>query len=185
MQYKTARGAFHHRGHTWILWRRDGKLVVGMDDLLHRIVGGFDEVRLPEPGTSVSQGEKAVLVRQGDRVLWLPSPASGTVIEANTAIRTDPSLAKKDPYDTGWLFILSPSRPDEDLLHLMISRRAEDWLRREVERMRVFFDDLLQKGAALQDSAAPSSLDGILERLDYNIWVFFKDQFIYQQEWRT
>lgn len=180
-----AQGVFHTRSHTWLLWQKEGKALVGMDDLLHRVIGRFDEVRLPSVGQRLNRSEKAALVRQGDRVLYFPSPASGVVREINTALLENPGLAKSDPYGAGWFFSIQPTNPDTDIQHHMIMRRAADWSARETERIREFFVDLMRKGARVRNDGGAPAIEGILEKMDDKVWVIFKDLFIYQHEWRS
>jgi glycine cleavage system H protein len=182
---KVEPGVFHYRGQTWCHLRPDGNAVVGVNDLIHRIVGRFDEVRPPAPGQYLRRGGKAVLVRQGDNVLYLLSPLTGTVSAVNEKLATEPELPKNDPYGAGWLYSIAPEEADLDISYLMIMRRAEEWVRRETERMRAFFIDLYHKGAAVKSAPDANEFEGILERLDDKVWVIFKDQFIYQQEWRS
>lgn len=183
LDVRMAPGVFHHRSQTWLHWHTDGKATVGTNDLLHRIVGHIDEIRLPQEGQRLRRGEKTVMVRQGDRVLYLPSPASGDVVEVNKELLKNPNMIKEDPFGTGWLFSMTPVGAEADLAHLMISQRAGDWTRREIERMRAFFDELLQHGDF--PAVAAAGLEGILEKLDDHAWVLYKDQFIYEQEWRS
>lgn len=186
ISHDISQGVFHTRSHTWLhfLWMKEGKAIVGMDDLLHRVIGRFDEVQLPPVGQRLIRGEKAVLVRQGDRVLYFPSPASGVVLGTNIALLEDPGLAKSDPYGAGWFFSMQPTNPDADIPHHMIMRRAADWNAREVERIREFFADLMRKGAWVRRAGGAPEIEGILEKMDDKVWVIFKDLFIYQHEWR-
>ena len=179
----VAPGAFHYKGHTWLQWKMDGSMVVGMNDLLHRVIGKLDEIRLPQPGHKLLRGEKSVMLRQGDKVLYLLSPASGIVTKVNEDVINNPSISKNDPYNAGWLYIMSPGDADQDMAFLMVARRAEEWMSREKERMRNYFIDMLHKGNGKKGSA-PKGLDGIMEGMDDETWVMFKDHFIYHKEWR-
>jgi len=43
------------------------------------------------------------------------SPLSGTVVEVNAAALEDPNKTLEDPYGTGWLVRLTPTRLDEEM----------------------------------------------------------------------
>lgn len=184
ISFEDAPGVFHHRGHTWLHWRRQGEALIGADDLFLRVVGRIDEIRLPAPGDRLRLGEKAVMIRQGDRVLYLPAPAAGTVSRTNSRLLAETQLLKQDPYEEGWLYTIVPSDVDTALTHLRIGRRASDWLRRESTRMYEFFNELLRKGT-LKVPGGAVSMEGLLEKADDMTWILFKDRFIYQQEWRS
>lgn len=185
LDFRIAPGFFHTRGHVWLNWRPDGKIVVGVNDLLPRVAGRIDELLPPAYGSNLRRGEKAVLLRQGDRVLYLPSPAEGFVVESNPAVHDNPHLVKEDPYGEGWLYVMLPTTAEADMPYWMVSRRAEDWLRRETERMRHFFLETLNTGAEVASGASNAGMVGLLERMNDTVWMFFKNQFIYQQEWRS
>lgn len=179
-------GVFYHRGHLWLHWRFDGKVVIGINDLIHRIIGNFDEICLPAPGKHLRHGDKAVLIRQGSKILFLLSPVSGVVFEINPLLTTNPTTSKKEPYGAGWLFKMQPEDIETSMVNLMISSQAEDWLYREIKRIRAFFKDFLQqKTYAIQQEDGFISLEGILEKMDDRVWILFKDYFVYQQEWRA
>lgn len=180
-----SQGMFHHRGHTWVHWRPEGAALIGADDLLHRVIGRIDEVRPPPLGEQVKQGEKAVMLRQNDRVLYLTSPVTGMVTAVNPELENAPELIKSSPYDKGWIFETAPSNPEEDLLHLVLADRARTWIARESRRIRFFIDARLKSGENRMLGERSADINGILEYLSDETWVLFKDQFIYQREWRS
>jgi len=181
----VSRGMFHHRGHTWAHWRPDGQVLVGADDLLHRIIGRIDEIRCPATGSSISQGEKAVMIRQGERVLYILSPVTGVVSSINHSIESDPGALRESPYERGWIFEVTPTRAVEDIRSLMLSETAEEWIVREERRIRRFIERRLRTAEWDLPGGLPDDINGILEHLGEETWILFKDQFIYQQEWRT
>lgn len=181
----VSKGAFQHRGHMWAYWRPQGNVVAGADDLLHRVIGRIDEVKPPQVGETLAQGGKAVMIRQGDRVLYLLSPVSGTVTSINTEILSNPSLVKESPYDRGWIFEVAPTKVEHDIHHLTISDSAEEWIFNEESRIRRFLNSRIRTAERKAPEKNRSEIVGILEHLGDETWILFKDQFVYQQEWRT
>lgn len=184
LRHRIAPGAFHHRGHMWVHWQPGGDAVAGANDLLHQVIGPLDEVRAPEPGAALRQGEKAVMLRQGEKVLFLTAPVTGTVSEVNADAVGDPELIKQDPYGKGWIFAVRPHRPEEDIHHMMLGDRAARWLDREARRLRFFLLERIRHGDAAAPDGGALDVNGALERMGEETWVLFKDQFIYQEEWR-
>ena len=41
------------------------------------------------------------------------APASGEVVEVNSALESSPELVNKDPYGQGWIFVLQVTDPAE------------------------------------------------------------------------
>lgn len=180
----VAPGMFHHRGHMWAHWRPEGSVVVGADDLLHRVIGRIDEVRPPARGATLKQGEKAVLLRQDDRVMYLTSPVTGTVEKVNDEVVGDSTLLKESPYEKGWIFTVRPERPKEDIENMMLADSAEIWMDKEARRIRFFLENRLRTAESVKSGGA-MDINGVLESLSEESWVLFKDQFVYQQEWRS
>lgn len=184
LRHQVAPGVFHHRGHMWVHWQPGGEAVAGANDLLHQVVGPLDEVRAPVPGTALRQGEKAVMLRQGGKVMYLTAPVTGTVTEVNPETVQTPDLVKQDPYGRGWIFTMQTRRPEEDIHHMMLGDRAARWLDREARRMRFFLTERIKQGHANAADSGAMDVNGILERMNEETWILFKDQFIYQEEWR-
>jgi glycine cleavage system H protein len=86
-------------------WARqdDGRVVVGITDYAQDQLGDVVFVRLPEVGSAVTAGQPLGEVESTKSVSDVYSPVSGTVVEANTAVESNPELVNEDPYDKGWL----------------------------------------------------------------------------------
>ena len=86
-------------------WAKDdgGRVVVGITDYAQDQLGDVVFVRLPEVGSAVTAGQPLGEVESTKSVSDVYSPVSGTVIEANTAVETNPELVNEDPYERGWL----------------------------------------------------------------------------------
>ena len=61
-------------------------------------------VDLPEVGKSFTKGDVAGVVESVKAAADLYMPVSGEVVEINTALKDDPSLANTDPLGNGWFF---------------------------------------------------------------------------------
>jgi DNA-binding response OmpR family regulator len=105
--------------HTWYIVREDGTVVVGADTEFYQASGEIVYCDLPFESDRVAKGEVcARLINAREHVpRKLTSPVSGTVIEVNDKMLTQPWLAQKDPYGEGWLFAVVPSKPKKELRH--------------------------------------------------------------------
>ncbi len=70
------------------------------------VVGGLVEqgVELPEVGRTYKKGEVAGVVESVKAAADIYMPVTGEVVEVNTALKDDPSLANSDPLGNGWFF---------------------------------------------------------------------------------
>jgi glycine cleavage system H lipoate-binding protein/ferredoxin len=124
------------KNHLW-LKRLDGKVKVGIDDFVRKVVGRLDDIVMPAAGDSLNRGETVWELRCGDKSLALRAPLGGRLIDINTDLLTDPSLAVKDPYHRGWLALIWPRETEwqDTLKRLQSGRAAENWFATEAERL--------------------------------------------------
>lgn len=89
--------------HEWVRLEGD-QAVVGITVHAQDALGDVVFVDLPEPGRSYAKGEVAGVVESVKAAADVYMPLDGEVTEVNEDLRADPSVANKDPLDTGWFF---------------------------------------------------------------------------------
>jgi len=151
-------GLAYTAAHTWVrnLWGRNVK--VGLDDVARRILSGVSSLTLPPVGTRLRRGDPLVALRCGDRIVAIPSPVDGLVLERNRSLMQEPALFEREPYGDGWLLRI------EAEAHAPIEGRrgaaSKTWLREENLRLTHFLE--MRLGMAAADggtlTAPPSSL---------------------------
>jgi hypothetical protein len=101
------------------------------------------------------------MVFQGQRLLSFASPITGKIVSINAPNQFSRRNTDADPYVSGWVAILRPTRLASELRVLSIAEEATGWLKRELNRFRDFIKD--QAGLIGSDQAQPSRvtlLDG-------------------------
>jgi len=101
--------------HVWIACDDADTCVatVGITVHAHEALGDVVFVELPAIGAVFAAGEKAGLVESVKAAADVYIPVGGTVTEVNEVLRSDPSLANRDPLDGGWFFKITMSQPAE------------------------------------------------------------------------
>src|SRR6516162_7748207 len=80
----------YHPGHTWALGESQTLVRNGMDDFASKLVGKFSQIRLPQRGQWIRQGQRIwTLFRDGKSVDML-SPIEGQLTDINEAAVRDP-----------------------------------------------------------------------------------------------
>lgn len=79
-----------------------GTGVVGITDYAQAQLGDVVFVELPPIGQSLSKGAEAATVESVKAAAEINAPASGTVVEVNSALADSPSLVNEDPSGNGW-----------------------------------------------------------------------------------
>jgi glycine cleavage system H protein len=87
--------------HEWV--RLDGDLAtVGISDYAQQQLGDVVFVELPEVGRQVNQGGSMAVVESVKAASDVYAPISGEVVEANSALESDPALVNQSAEDQGW-----------------------------------------------------------------------------------
>jgi len=151
-------GLAYTAAHTWVrdLWGRNVK--VGLDDVARRILSGVSSLTLPPVGTRLRRGDLLVAVRCGERIVAIPSPVDGIVLERNRSLMSEPALFEHEPYGGGWMLRIET---DEHVTAEGYRGSAsKTWLREENVRLTHFLEARLGMAAADGGTltAPPSSL---------------------------
>ncbi|MFC1806147.1 glycine cleavage system protein GcvH [Planctomycetota bacterium] len=103
--------------HEWM--RVEGEVgTVGITDYAQETLGDVTYVELPGDDVALTQDDEAGAVESCKAAASVYAPASGTVVEINTALDEEPGRINADCYGEGWLYKLELSDTDEleDLL---------------------------------------------------------------------
>jgi glycine cleavage system H protein len=70
-------------------------------------------VELPTPDEEMDNGDEFGNIESVKAVSSLFMPATGKILEVNTALKERPELINEDCYDEGWLVRISFDNPDD------------------------------------------------------------------------
>jgi glycine cleavage system H protein len=92
--------------HEWA--RLEGARVrVGITDFAQDALGDVVYVDLPEVGAAVHAATPFGEVESTKSVSDVYSPVTGTIVERNPLIEERPELVNEQPYEDGWLIVVS------------------------------------------------------------------------------
>lgn len=94
-------------------WARaeGGRVTVGITQYAQDALGDVVYVDLPATGTRVEQGQPFGEVESTKSVSDLYAPLSGTIVERNEALESQPELVNSDPYGEGWMVVIETDDP--------------------------------------------------------------------------
>lgn len=107
--WETAMSIPRHLRYTWDhewLIVDEGNATVGITAFAAQALGDVVHLRLPEAGTWVEAGESCGEIESRTAVSGLYAPASGRVLEVNTALADDPGVVNAAPCTGGRLLRL-------------------------------------------------------------------------------
>lgn len=179
---RIPQGMFLSRNHTWAYLERSGLARVGLDDLLLHLTGEVKFVSLKAPGESIRKGDVLAEIEQQGKILKVYSPVSGTIMQSNPLLFSDPGQLNADPYRNGWIYSLTPNNWKAETGGFYLAGEASQWLRKELERFKDFITVeqsrystapsmvVLQDGGELQDHT--------LETMPRECWQDFQKEFL-------
>lgn len=92
----------YSKDHEWIDVKSD-VATVGITDYAQSELGDVVFVELPAVGAKVTAGKTFGSVESVKAVSEIYAPASGEVVEANSALTQKPEAINTDPHGAGWL----------------------------------------------------------------------------------
>ena len=100
------------RDHEWL--RIEGtEAVVGITDFAQGELGDIVYFEIETKDKSVKAGDIFGTVEAVKTVSDLFMPVSGTVLEINPALESQPEVVNKDPYGDGWIIRIKMDNPAE------------------------------------------------------------------------
>ena len=103
---------FFTEDHEYI--RIDGSVgTVGISDYAQNALGDIVYVELPKVGAKLAKGAQAGVVESVKSASEIYSPASGEVLEVNTALTSDPATVNQDAMGKGWFYKIKISNDSE------------------------------------------------------------------------
>lgn len=108
--------------HEWA--KKEGSRVrVGISDHAQHEITDVVHVELPQPGKKVAKEQPCAVVESVKSAFDIYAPVSGTVVEVNSKLESNPELVNQSPYGDGFFFVIEASDPAE--LDALLS--AEDY----------------------------------------------------------
>ena len=101
------------------VWENDGKYVIGLTDIEIERLGDIVFVELPEPGSYLTKGDILGTVESIKAASEIYMPVSGTVVEVNEALISNPEILNEDPFGEGWLIKVESDTAKEDFGDLL------------------------------------------------------------------
>ena len=97
------------KSHEWVRTLANGTVEIGITDHAQGALGDLVFVEVPEAGRSLSAGDSFAVVESVKAASDVYAPIGGAVVEANTALGSQPELINSEPYGAGWIMRLKPS----------------------------------------------------------------------------
>jgi glycine cleavage system H protein len=102
----------------------NGFVRIGVSDFLQQMMSDVYYIRLVEVGTRVQMFDEAGAMESTKTLLEIIVPVSGTIVERNIMLEDSPELVNEDPYERGWLYVVTP----DDTTELELLKDASEYM---------------------------------------------------------
>jgi glycine cleavage system H protein len=116
---------YYSKDYEWVKIE-DGKARIGITDFAQKQLREIVYAELPSEGDTITQNEPYGTVESVKAVSDLIAPLSGQIEKVNSDVQSSPELLNEDPYNKGWLLLVSPSNMDE-LESIMDHAKSVEW----------------------------------------------------------
>jgi glycine cleavage system H protein len=134
--FRVSRDRLYTENDTWVKVD-DDVATVGVTDFIQNKAGDIVYVQNLDIGTVVEQFDEAGSFESVKTVLDVISPVSGTIVEANSRLESEPELMNKDPYGEGWVLKIKVKDFEADKGNLASPEDYFEILKRKVETERL------------------------------------------------
>ena len=110
LPWNVPKGFYLSEGHTWFHPDSSVGLRVGADALVARALGAVEKVVLPKLGEPVKAGQPLFQLQYHGCELKIPSSITGHVAALNPGLGKRPELVAQDPYGSGWICAITPTK---------------------------------------------------------------------------
>ena len=91
----------------------DSVATIGISNHAQESLGDIVFIDLPSVGKEVKSKEEVCVIESVKAASDIYSPLDGEITEINETLKDDASVINKDPENTGWIFKLKISDPDQ------------------------------------------------------------------------
>lgn len=173
-------GLYYSKGHTWLNFEEDGKLKLGIDDFINKVLKPRKMIFLRNEGEKVKKGEPILEVLTNSSRVKIYSPISGIIHSTNQKIIENPDLVRENPYRENWFFEIEPEDFKSNIESLKIGKEVVNWMKAEVTRFKDLLAHLSPKpslvGATLYDGG--NIVEGVAKLLDDSSLSRFEEEFL-------
>jgi len=172
--FRLPEDRFYHQGHSWAKPESSDVVTVGIDDFALKLMGKINTIKIPQPGTTIIQGEKAWQMNVNSKSIDMLSPVDGEVIDVNEELLNSPQKINENPYDKGWLIKVRIPNVSANLKNLLSGELAKKWMDQVQDNLlaRMSNNNL---GLVYQDGGLP--VDGMAMNIDRENWDNIIEEF--------
>jgi glycine cleavage system H protein len=123
--YEVPEGLYYTKEFEWIKIEGE-KVRCGITDYAQKQLREIVFVELPAEGEQIKANQPYGTVESVKSVSDLIAPITGKIEKVNAEVSSNPALLNEDPFEKGWLLIVTPANKAE-IKNLMDHAKAVEW----------------------------------------------------------
>ncbi len=175
---RTPEGIYFAPSHTWLNLFPSGKVRIGIDDFVSRMLDKPRVTMLKKAGEKVGKGDPILLLQENEHSMTVRSPIECEILNMNEDLLQHPDLMQTNLFSDGWAYTIKPAR-FADLRSLMLGPDTRSWMNREFARLRDFVAGIggaEPVPALLQDGGLPVA--GAMKTMSKELCQQFEHEFL-------
>jgi CheY-like chemotaxis protein/glycine cleavage system H lipoate-binding protein len=105
--------------HCWAKVEDDGSVRIGVHEIFLMTIKSISSIDFPYEDEKIGQGDACLwFVDANGNLHRMWAPVSGRVIQVNEELKGNYSQVMRDPYGSGWLLLIQPTKLEDDLKNL-------------------------------------------------------------------
>jgi len=124
--FEVREGLYYSKDWMWVKLEGN-KVRIGITDYAQKQLREVVFAELPSAGDEIVKDDPFGTVESVKAVSDLIAPVSGKIEDVNEKVGDSPEILNEDPYNRGWLIVVSPKNLKEELQTLMDFNRAVVW----------------------------------------------------------
>lgn len=147
---------YYSKNHICFFKDEDGTVLIGIDNLLARMLNYITCIVLLPVGHLIKQHKSFCWLIQKNQTLTLYSPINGTIVQTNPLLSNSPDCIRTNDLKISWLAKVKLN-DDTRLQDYYTGQKAQAWFHRELKRTKNNFYEIIGKHRPLK---TPTQFDG-------------------------
>ena len=121
----------------WIKLDEKKVATLGITSVHAALAGKLNKITFRAGGTAFERGRSVATIESVKYFGAVRTPLTGSLLETNLALESNPKFANDHPYDTGWFVRIQPRQLDQEIQTLTQPRIGEEKIRSLIRDLRV------------------------------------------------
>ncbi len=119
----------------WAKVESDKLVRVGINSIFSSLAGRLIRVSLKGININITKGRSLGTIESGRYFGVVRSPVTGSIVEINDAVVSNPKLVNDSPYADGWVSVIKNENLSLEIKHLDTIQRCHDIVRSQIKRL--------------------------------------------------